>query len=608
MATTETFNYTGNKQTYTVPSGYEKVRVLLKGAEGNDAFANGGDGGVVEGVLSVSPGETLNVYVGEQGGQPSGGWPDGGNGNSISTATYNFDSGGGGGSTDIRQGGDTTSDRVAVAGGGGGGPGAASRYGTSEVGDGGAGGADNGEDSPGTNNLNGAGGGTQSSGGSGDNSGTSSGATDGSSPDGGDGDSDTAGAGDTAAGGGGGGGYYGGGGGGVYTVEDDDQATGGGGGSNYDDGLFSVQTNQQGGSTGNGQVEITPVEAPAAPDNTSFTVVGDDELSVGWDADTSAGTIDSYDVQVSEDGGAYTQLTNTALASYTYTAPTSVNEFRFRVRAINTAGTSDWSYTTTKSTDPTGLTVTSHGTGSVSLSWTGTDDQSNYSVRQAEASGGPYTEVATPASTSTTVSGLENGEQYYFVVQSVYSGTNSQLSNEVVQTTDLPAPDVSLGASVEDEITVSWTLNDNSTDGSVEICRSTDGTLGSLIHTETNLATTTYVDTGLADGEQYHYTVRRVTDHASNDSSQASAVTVLPAPTGLAVGTVTADTAALSWTANHDNGQTEVQFKPTSDGSWTTFSTLANTAGSETLTGLRNGEAYDARIVATTEHTTTEDI
>ncbi len=120
--TTVTFNYTGNQQSWIVPSGVFSITVECWGAQGQNALtgAIGGKGAYVKGILSVTPGETLNFFVGGQSGYNGGG--NGGiNGNTDyggpPPGTYG---GNGGGASDIRQGGIAHSNRVAVAGGGGG--------------------------------------------------------------------------------------------------------------------------------------------------------------------------------------------------------------------------------------------------------------------------------------------------------------------------------------------------------------------------------------------------------------------------------------------------------------------------------------------------------
>jgi hypothetical protein len=174
-----------------------------------------------------------------------------------------------------------------------------------------------------------------------------------------------------------------------------------------------------------------------------------------------------------------------------------------------------------------------------------------------------------------------------------------------------PAPS-SLSASVSgDDITLDWTDNSDNEDG-LRIYRAQSS--GSAVGDYNQVADiganqTTYTDSGLLDGTRYHYRVVAYNTGGgeSNPSNEATATTVLPAPTNLSVSNVTADSADLSWTDNHDNGETIVEYKPTSDSSWTEFSTLSVGTEAETLTGLRNGEAYDVRLLATTTDAQTED-
>jgi hypothetical protein len=222
----QTFTYTGSQQTFSVPTGVSSITIKTWGAQGgsggyysNSSYCStGGKGGYSTGILSVSSGNTVYIYVGGQGegyascgtqmsGAKDGGW-NGGGGNSITGAGGT----GGGGASDVRYGGTGTSNRKIVAGGGGGGGNAEN---STRRSNGGAGGGTSGQTmatntqfysrSPG----NGA---TQSSG-------------------------NSNGVGSTAnqnLSGGGGGGYYGGGKG--------DNSTGGGGGSGYIGGVSDAET------------------------------------------------------------------------------------------------------------------------------------------------------------------------------------------------------------------------------------------------------------------------------------------------------------------------------------------------------------------------------
>jgi len=118
VALTDTFAYTGAVQSWTVPAGITSVYVQAIGAAGGAGTKVGGAGARVQGTLAVTPGETLNIYVGGGGAAgaagATGGWNGGGNGQGTTGS-------GGGGATDLRQSGTAVANRVIVAGGGGGG-------------------------------------------------------------------------------------------------------------------------------------------------------------------------------------------------------------------------------------------------------------------------------------------------------------------------------------------------------------------------------------------------------------------------------------------------------------------------------------------------------
>jgi len=353
----------------------------------------------------------------------------------------------------------------------------------------------------------------------------------------------------------------------------------------------------------------TPLPDPSAG---SLTIDSPTSGSVSW-TDNSDNE-DNFRVQVEEDGSWSTDSTpGSNSTSTTVSFAESTDQIRIRVRAETEHVNSGWTYSSTYSTNVSGLAVDTKHATEVDLSWAGVDQEDGYYVFRAQASGSSeadYTQVADLAAgtSSYTDTGLENGERYYYRVAAYYGSEADALSAEVATTTDLPAAEsVALDTSVEDEITVSWTKADNSSDGEWVLYRSTDGSLGSIIADGLALSTTEYTDTGLADGEQYHYTIRRATDHASTDVQQ-SAVALLPAPTTLTVDAIDGDQATVSWTPNHDNGDQRVEVKPTDSSTWTVDGdAIGRTTSEYTTTNLLDGERYDLRVVAYTDHTETED-
>lgn len=120
---TQTFNYTGGVQSYVVPAGVTGICYTVVGARGNGNVVNnmnGGFGGRSMGVLSVVPGQSLQIWVGGGGiASQAGGFNGGGNGGVVACCP-NARGGGGGGASDIRFAPYALANRVAVGGGGGG--------------------------------------------------------------------------------------------------------------------------------------------------------------------------------------------------------------------------------------------------------------------------------------------------------------------------------------------------------------------------------------------------------------------------------------------------------------------------------------------------------
>ena len=249
-AQTVTFNFTGSVQTYAVPPSVTTINVTVLGAKGGTGpSAMGGLGGSVQATIPVTPGEILNIYVGQVGINNVLSSPPVYNGGG---GVYSYSSGGtagtGGGASDIRRTPYANNDRLVVAGGGGGGG-----YSNTIGGHGGGLIGQDGVTISNWPNANGKGG-TQSVGGAGGIACCScpSYTTSGTFAQGGNG------SGDGAGGGGGGGGYYGGGG---------ACFSGGGGGSSYTNQTVTAVVHAQGFQNGAGQVVITPGQncTPPAP-------------------------------------------------------------------------------------------------------------------------------------------------------------------------------------------------------------------------------------------------------------------------------------------------------------------------------------------------------
>lgn len=257
--------YSATSTTFSVPAGVTSLTVKAWGAGGGGGAGvnssgvggNGGGGGYAKSVITVTPGETLDVLVGS-GGAKAGGNRQGGDGGGYSSvsrgATFLLQAGGGGGGGGSEG---TSSGNGGNGGAGGGTSGiAGSNGGNTSSGGGGGGGTTSAGGTAGTTGTGGAAGSSGAANVGGDGgastgtcnasvSGNRGGA--GGQGGGGDGGNDTS---SCEGGGGGGGGRFGGGGGGSVN-SNNRGAGGGGGGSSLLTGTSQVNTAGSGATPGN---------------------------------------------------------------------------------------------------------------------------------------------------------------------------------------------------------------------------------------------------------------------------------------------------------------------------------------------------------------------
>ncbi len=376
---TQTFNYTGAIQTWTVPAGITSITINAAGAQGGAGSAGsdngspiaGGAGGLgtkATGTLAVTPGQVLNIFVGGAGTTGTGGFNGGGaGGNTLA--------GGGGGASDVRYPGVTAADRIITGAGGGGGGRGGCEGSTGTPGTGGAGGNGdgngvNGGDSPTAGGFAGGGFGAIGSSfgakgigcaGFSGNDGTAGNAS-GIGGAGGDGQNCCCFSfGSIPGGGGGGGGFVGGGGAGggsagtVVCSGNDKGAGGGGAGGTSNTSGVSGGSTALGSQAGNGLVTISYALTPI----------------------TCTGTSKTFTITVNPTPSATIAYTGSPYCSNAGTA------------AVTQTGTTGGVYTAT----PAGLTLNA-ATGAVTL---GTSTAGTYTVTYTIAAAGGCAQFTTTA-------------------------------------------------------------------------------------------------------------------------------------------------------------------------------------------------------------------
>jgi hypothetical protein len=173
------------------------------------------------------------------------------------------------------------------------------------------------------------------------------------------------------------------------------------------------------------------------------------------------------------------------------------------------------------------------GNATVTLNWTASSTATAYNVKRATTSGGPYTQIGAPTSTSYTDTSLTNGTTYYYVVSALNSAGASANSTQVSATPTAPVGPVSIPAtpsglaatSGNAQASLTWTASSGATSYHVKRATTSGGP-----YTQIGAPTaTSYTDTSLANGTTYYYVVSALDSAGeSANSTQVSATPAVP--------------------------------------------------------------------------------
>ena len=377
-------------------------------------------------------------------------------------------------------------------------------------------------------------------------------------------------------------------------------------------------------------VRLSFTTAPVAPSRpTAPTASRDDgQVELTWTAPANGGSaITDYEIDYSSDNGTtWTTFTDgvSATASATVTGLTNGTSYRFRIRAVNSAGTS--SSSTASSATPAAVTaaptnvVGNFGNGQAAISWTApaTTNGSvitDYTIQYSSNGGTSWSTFthAASAATSATVTGLTNGTSYTFKVAAVndvgtsaYSTVSSAIIPATLPSTISGAPTAQAG---DRAVTVSWTAPAANgcaiSDYVVQVTTDNGTTYSNFIHSPSD-ATTQTVNM-LTNGTSYRFRVAAANcAGTATYSSLSAAVVPNPVPSQTAGLTVStngqSNQLVLNWTAPNNNGSaiTDYLIQYSTDGgqTWQTFSDGVSSSTSATLTGLTNGANYSFKVSA----------
>ena len=341
---------------------------------------------------------------------------------------------------------------------------------------------------------------------------------------------------------------------------------------------------------------------PAAP-TVTMTYSDSGKPKLTWNAVSGA---TSYRVFRSESrGSGYSLLGTTTATSYVNTGAAVGKTYYYRVKAVNSVGTSGYSNIVSgkaKTAAPAAPSVTAgnSSTGKPKLTWNAVSGAVKYEVYRSTRQNSGYSLLGTTTSTSYVNTGASTGTTYYYRVKAVNrNGMASGYSNIVsgkAKAAAPAAPSVTAGNSSTGKPRLTWKAVSGAV--SYRIYRSESrGTGYSLLGTTSS---TSYVNTGAAAGKTYYYRVKAVNRDgmASGYSNIVSgkAKAAAPAAPSVTIGNSSTGKPQLTWKAVSGAVSYRI-YRSESRG--TGYSLLGTTSSTSYVnTGAAAGKTYYYRVKA----------
>ncbi len=205
--------------------------------------------------------------------------------------------------------------------------------------------------------------------------------------------------------------------------------------------------NSAGESANSGQASVTPdpsITTPTVPAGLAATA-GNAQVSLAWSASSGA---TGYHVKRSTTaGGSYAQVAAPTAPSYSDATVSNGTTYYYVVTAVNSGGESADSgvasatpvATVSIPSVPSGLAATADN-AQVSLRWSASSGATGYHVKRSTTSGGPYAQIAAPASPAYMDTSVANGTTYYYVVSALDSAGESANSGQISALPAIPNP------------------------------------------------------------------------------------------------------------------------------------------------------------------------
>jgi hypothetical protein len=224
-----------------------------------------------------------------------------------------------------------------------------------------------------------------------------------------------------------------------------------------------------GGSTnGSGGGPAADTTAPSTVTGLAASATSATQINLTWTAATDNVGVTGYRVERCSGAACtnFTQVATPATASYSDTGLTGATAYSYRVKAVDAAGNVSASYSaeasattqtppdTTPPSTVSGLAATAASATQINLTWTAATDNAGVTGYRVERCSGAacasFAQIATPATTSYSDTGLTASTAYSYRVKAVDAAGNASTSysTEASATTQAPPATGSLAGTV----------------------------------------------------------------------------------------------------------------------------------------------------------------
>ena len=379
-------------------------------------------------------------------------------------------------------------------------------------------------------------------------------------------------------------------------------------GTNY---YYRIRSVNATGTSGNSNV-INVLTKPANPVVTVASIT-QTAFTINWALVT--GAVD-YRLDVATDNGftnfvtGFNDLNVGNVNTYAMASLLSGTNYYFRIRAVNTTGTSGNSNEINVLTIPANTVAaeaTAITTTGFTANWSLVTGASGYRIDIANDiafTNIKYNDIDAGNNSSYVVENLYNNTQYYYRVRA-YNNTGTSGNSNII--TALIKPSTPAANPANPITTTGFTANWNFIAGitNYRLDVATDVTFTNFVtgYQDLNMGNVNaHAVTGLASGTAYYYRIRAINATGAGNNSNTVPVITLPAdPVANPASAITLTSFTATW--NLVNGATGYKFDMATDAGFTTFVTgyqdlnVGNT-GTYSLSGLTSGEAYYYRVRA----------